>query len=69
MSRKARQQSIIQMRAIRKADMVERLAQYFTDLDVNSKIVNLSPVTLALQLVEEAEKQGRIDKYGNLIVA
>ncbi len=66
MSKQAREKSIILLRAYRKADMLEKLVDYCLTEDMALNQVNLSPITRATQWLEEAEQQGRIDKYGNL---
>lgn len=67
MSRQAREKSITLLRAYRKAEILERLVDYCLTEDMALNQVNLSPITRATQWLEEAEQQGRIDKYGNLI--
>lgn len=66
MSEKARKNSIVEMRKIKKEMLVEKATEYFYTVDMTKHIVNIPPFIQAQRFVEWLDNNGRIDCYGNL---
>ena len=66
MSEKARKQSIIEMRKIRKEILVEKATEYFYTVDMVNGTVNVPPFIQAQRFVEWLDSNNRIGCYGNL---